>query len=138
MSEPSQSALLARAAGRASERLEYLGWVLVRYAEAERKTDWELADKLGLFVLDYHRLRLCLRPRAKSFATDVQQIAAKFAMDAGELAKIIRHVEVLEGMKEEPTTVALGEAGLLIAARARSKGARSKKKGKSHGKRKKS
>ncbi len=59
-------------------------------------------------------------------------------MDVGELAKIIRHVDVLEGMKEEPSTVVLGEAGLLMAARARSKGAKSKKKGKSHGKRKKS
>jgi hypothetical protein len=138
MNDSNQTALLARAAGRARQRPEYLGWILARFAEAEQQTDHGLPDKLGVSMLDYHRLQLCLRPRAHSFATDVRQIAARFAADVGELAKIIRYVETLEGMKEEPVSVEMGEAGLLLAARARDKTSIPKKKGKNRGNRKES
>src|SRR5438309_7668733 len=99
MNEPNQSALMARAAGRASERPGYLGWMFAHYAESERKTDDEIADMLALSPLDYHRLRLCLRPRDQFFVEDVQRIAARFGLDTGQLAKVIRHVEAVEGMK---------------------------------------
>jgi hypothetical protein len=138
MSEPNHTALLARAAVRARERPEYLGWVLVRYVEAEKKTDQDMANMLGVSMLDYHRLQLCLRPRAQSFSSDVAQIAIKFGRRVSELAKVIRHVEVLQGMKEESAVQASSGLGLLMAARVRSKGAKTRKKGKNHGSRTKS
>ncbi len=55
-----KSALFERASRRASLRPEYLGWVLVRYADAERKTDEELAELLAASMQDLPRLRLCL------------------------------------------------------------------------------
>jgi hypothetical protein len=113
--------LLARAAGRAATRQEFLGWVFARYAEVEGKSDEELAETLGASVQDLHRLRLCLRPRAQSFAADVQQIAGKFELDAGDLARVIRHVEALEGMKEAREDGAASDVGVMMAARARRK-----------------
>lgn len=130
MNEPNESALIARAAGRASERPGYLGWLFARYAEAEQKTDQEIADMLGLSPVDYHRLRLCLRPRSQFFIEDVQQIAARFGVVTGELATVIRHVEAVEGMKTGQAESFDSEAGLLMAARARRKRGPSQKKGK--------
>lgn len=130
MNGPNQSALIARAAGRASARPGYLGWMFARYAEAEQKTDQEIADILGISPLDYHRLRLCLRPRAQFFIEDIQQISSRFGVDTGELARVIRHVEAVEGMKAGPAESFASEAGLLMAARARGRRRPSKKKGK--------
>jgi hypothetical protein len=115
-----------------------LGWVLVQYAEAEKRTEQDLANMLGVSMLDYHRLQLCLRPRAQSFSSDVAQIATKFGGGVSELAKVIRHVEALQGMREESAVHVSGDLGLLMAARARSKGAKTRKKGKNHGSRTKS
>ena len=130
MNDPNRSALMARAAGRASGRPGYLGWMFARYADAERRTDKEMADMLGLSPQDYHRLRLCLRPRAQFFVEDVQQIATRFGVDTGELARVIRHVEAVEGMKARPAESFESDAGLLMAARARRKRGPSQKKGK--------
>jgi hypothetical protein len=116
-----QLPLLARAAGRAATRPEYLGWILARYAEVEAKSDEQVAEMLGASVQDLYRLRLCLRPRLESFAADVQQIAGKFELDAGDLARVIRHVEALEGMKEDREDGAASQVGLMMAARARRK-----------------
>jgi len=135
MNESKHSAPLVRAANRASERTEYLGWVFRRYAELEKTTVSEVAGALGVSTIDYHHLRLCLRPRAEVFAVDVQQIATRFAANVAELAKIVRHVEALTAMREEPATVALPDAGWLMAARARKKG---KRRGGNHGDDKKS
>lgn len=132
MNEPNQSRLITRAAGRASERLEYLGWVFARHEESEQKTGQEMADMLGASLLDYHRMRLCLRPRVQLFVADVQQIVARFGVDASKLARLIRHVEAIEGMKAEPGETPDSEAGLLLAARARHKGATSERRAKKH------
>jgi hypothetical protein len=115
----SKSALLARAGARASTRSEYLGWVFARYSDIEQKTEQELADLLGASANDLRRLRLCLRPRSKSFAVDVQQIAGKFELDARNLAIVIRHVEALEGMQNDRSAREGSEIGVLMAARAR-------------------
>jgi hypothetical protein len=119
MNAQNKSGLLARAANRARVHHEYLGWFLGRYAEAEEQTDQDLADYLGASMSDFYRLFLCLRPRRGSFSSDVQQIANKFGLDAGDLARVVRYVEALEGMKDERVVDIPGEAGLLMAARAR-------------------
>jgi len=75
---------------------------------------------------------------AEAFAVDVQKIATRFAANVAELAKIVRHVEALTAMREEPATIALPEAGWLMAARARKKGKQSKRRGGKHGDDKKS
>lgn len=129
MNETNHSAVLARAADRASQRPEYLGWLFREYAEIEKTTAIALAETLGVSMLDYQHLRLCLRPRAESFAADVRQIGARFSAQVDELAKIIRHVEALAAMSEETSKIALQEAGWLMAARARGKGTNSKRKG---------
>jgi hypothetical protein len=121
MNEENKAALLARAANRARMSHEYLGWCLSRYAQAEEKSNQDLADYLGVSMSDFYRLFLCLRPRRESFSSDVQQIANKFGLESGGLAKLIRHVESLEGMKDERVVTTSSEAGLLIAARARTK-----------------
>lgn len=130
-------AVLIRAAHRTRTRPEYLGWLLARYKETERKTDEELAHLLGASVRDFHRLHLCLRPRHEFFARDVQQIAAKFGADASNLAKVIRHMEALEGMKDDRAAHGASERGLLLAARARSDRRRSPGRGKKNGARSK-
>ncbi|MBI2928744.1 MAG: hypothetical protein HYY24_24030 [Verrucomicrobia bacterium] len=121
MKSSEKFALLARAAHRASVKPDYLAWVFARYADAERKTDEELAGLIGASMIDLRRLRLCLIPRSESFAADVQQIARMFGLDAGRLAKMIRHVEALQGMADDREAEGVGEVGLLMAARARGK-----------------
>ena len=119
MSLENKASLLARMANRAVHRSEYLGWVLARYADSEQKTDEMMTRLLRVPAQDLDRIRLCLRPRSKSFADDVDQIARKFGADATILAQVIRHVEALEGMKDSNEVEKTNDAGVLIAARAR-------------------
>jgi len=131
MSPIKKSSLFEFAARRARTRAEYLGWVLARFMEVERKTDQELADLLSISVYDLNRIALCLRPRNASFATDLSQIARKFGVNAVDLAGVIRHVEVIEGMRDESHEESIDQLGLMMAARAR------RKKPKASGRRKK-
>ena len=137
MNNSDHAALLARAARRAAERKDYLGWVFGRYAETERVTEQEFCTILSISALDFQRLCLCLRPRHGSFVQDVERIASKFEFDAGELARIVRHVEATEGMKQDTAEHGIEKVGLLLAARARGKRKKSPRKGNHHGKRKK-
>jgi len=117
-----KSALLARAAHRASLRPDFLGWVFSRFEETERQSEQKLAESLGVSARDFQSLRLCLRPRSESFALDVEQIARKWGIEAGRLAGMIRHVESLQGMADDRAADAVSDSGLLMAARARRKG----------------
>ncbi len=121
MSLEKKSALLGRMAGRAADRSEYLGWVLARYADSEQSTDEMMARLLRVPAQDLYRIRLCLRPRRRSFAEDVGQIARKFGANEAILAQVIRHVEALEGMKDSSGVEQTSDAGLLMAARQRHK-----------------
>ena len=137
MNDSDLTALLARAARRASERPEYLAWVFGRYAETEQASEQEFCTILRISALDFQRLGLCLRPRHDSFVKDVKQIAARFELNVGELAKILRHVEAMEAMKQDTGEQMIKEVGLMLAARARGKGRKKLRKGNHHGKRKK-
>jgi hypothetical protein len=111
--------LLEYAAQRTKTRPEYLGWVLARYVEREHIPEAELATRIGITPHDIPRLALCLRPRAEHFADDVRQISTKFHIDATALAGIVRLVESLETLAATHPNLPSGEAGLLMAARAR-------------------
>jgi hypothetical protein len=105
-----------------------MGWSLARYGQVEKKTDQDLARSLSLSIHDFHRLQFCLRPRHESFSADVQQIADHFGIDSTSLAKMIRHVDVLEAMRGDGVANQDSDAGLLMAARARSNGKKVTKK----------
>ncbi len=121
MSFLSKSSVFELATRRVRARPEYLGWVLARFIESEHKTDKELADFLSTSVDNLNRMGLCLRPRSEFFAEDVSQIARKFGVKVADLASIARHVEVLEGMRDERAEESSTRLGLMMAARARGK-----------------
>jgi len=126
-----QARLLQHAAGRATTRPEFLGWVLARYAELEKMGEDVLRQEWQVSTSDWPRVQLCLRPRAEAFLQDVTQIATEFHLDRGALAAIIRRVDAVEGLRanEQP-----GGAGSLLAARTRKKRKRgpSRRKGTDH------
>lgn len=113
--------VLAYAANRAKVHPDYLGWVLARYRELEKISEHNLVDILGTTSRDLPRLGLCLRPREDHFAEDIEQISAKFNVDAAALAKIVRLVESVEVMAATDTRAVSTESGLLMAARTRKK-----------------
>jgi hypothetical protein len=109
--------LLARAAARAATRQEYLGWVLDRYIELEGLSKPKLAKRLNVSAIDFARLALCLRPRERTFASDVEAICRRFSLDPQNLAKVVRMVESVDIMS---TSVASSiDSGVLMAARSR-------------------
>lgn len=134
MNDSHYTALLARAARRAAEWTDYLAWVFGRYAETERVNEQEFCAILHVSAADFQRLCVCLRPRHDNFIKDLEQISAKFELDADELARIVRHVEATEAMKQATGKQVVEEVGLLLAARARGKGKKLRRKGGHHGK----
>lgn len=123
MTPKRKSALLQGMAHRAMMRSQYLAWVFARYSEAEQKTDEVIARMLKLPVRNLDRVRLCLRPRPQLFEDDIGQVAARFGLDASALAKIVRHVDAVEGMSDLESIASKRETGLFMAARARRKNA---------------
>jgi hypothetical protein len=109
---------LARLADRVADAPDFLGCALAEYARSERLGDAALAERLGCPLEDLTRLRLCRMPRGQAplFGQDVERIAARFSVDAGLLAEIVRRGQSLrslrtaEGAREQ-------EPGFLLAAR---------------------
>src|SRR5947209_2229398 len=75
-----------------------------------------LREQLRVAADDWPRLQLCLRPRPDEFLPDVTQIAREFGIDRAALAAVVRRVEAVEVVREQPQP---GEAGSLLAARTR-------------------
>jgi uncharacterized membrane protein len=113
--------MLAHAANRARTRPAYLAWIFGRYLQIENMIEDDLAKFLKITTAELPRLGLCLRPRAGHFADDIEQISAKFHVDAGALAIVVRLVESVEAMTAANDQTALPDTGLLMAARARKK-----------------
>jgi len=113
--------LLTYAARRTQVHPGYLGWVLARYQEWENISERRLAELLECPDDNLPHLNFCLRPRADHFAEDVRQISAKFHLDAGKLASVIRLVESVETIASQGTQMVATEPGFLMAARARKK-----------------
>jgi hypothetical protein len=113
--------VFAHAADRAQAHPQYLGWILGRYRELEKRSEHDLMKVLGVSSWDLLRLYLCLRPRADHFSEDITQISAKFSVDAAALGNIVRLVESVEVIGSTQTAVPSPEAGFLMAARTRKK-----------------
>lgn len=98
----------------------FLGWVLDRYAQAERLTDdAALAAAVGCPLDQLTRLRLCRTPRETpaDFRADVHRIAEVFELDPARLAAVIRRVNVL--VRLEAADAGSEPAPTLMAARDR-------------------
>jgi hypothetical protein len=90
--------------------------VLARYEQSESVSEEDLREQLRATAENWPRLQLCLRPRADEFLPDVTRIAEEFGIDRATLAAIVRRVEAIEVVREQPQP---GEAGSLLAARTR-------------------
>lgn len=128
--------LLGRAAARAATRPEYLGWVLDHYIKLERLSKPRLAKVFNLSAIDFARLALCLRPRGRTFASDVEAICERFSIDPQYLAKVIRMVESVDIMSTSMTRST--DSGVLMAARSRKNKPKQKRKVQKDGNRPKS
>lgn len=113
--------MLAHAANRARMYPAYLAWVFGRYLQIENILEADLTKLLQVPITDLPRLGLCLRPRADHFASDIAQISARFHVDAGALATVVRLVESVEAMAAASAKTVPSDSGLLMAARARKK-----------------
>lgn len=128
-----------RAAQRARERPDFLGWVLARFLEDERINERNLNKRLGASAENWVSLQLCLRPRPDYFLADVSAIAAACQVDRDTLAAIVRRVEATQVLSDsgppaksdlprpvttldsEKATRQAKSAGSLLAARSRKK-----------------
>jgi hypothetical protein len=107
--------LMRLAAERAAGRWHHLAWVFSQYMSSQAISPAALAAELRCSEAVIPRLALCLRPRSARFAEDVATIAAKFAVEAPALARIVRHVDALAAMAVGGKT----KSGMLMAARKR-------------------
>jgi hypothetical protein len=110
--------LLRRAAERARQQPFYLASLLLAYARAERLDDAGLAARLGCDPSSLPALLLCRRPTGEGsvFRADVEAIAERFALNALQLARLIRAADALVSLGSAATD---RTGGLLAAARDR-------------------
>ncbi len=106
--------LLRRAAERAAQRPFYLASSLLAYARAERLDDDALAEQLGCDLASLPAILLCRRPTPEGavFRANVEAIAARFALDATRLARLLRRADAVTGLGRVP----LGQSHDLLAA----------------------
>jgi hypothetical protein len=97
----------------------FLAAILADYAGSEQLDDNGLAARLGCPVPVLTNLRLCRtpRPEAPLFWQDVEQIAARFAVDAKVLAEMVRRGESLHHLRRAAGGAAAAGTGFLLAAR---------------------
>lgn len=125
---------LAGLASRLQNDPAFMASILAAYQKQERLSDETLAAQLKSTPEMMVRLALCKRPEATSsrFADQVRQIAAYTNLDAAQLAHIIRQVDSLAKLSEQPkatrpgvTSATTGQfyPGLLAAARDRTEAA---------------
>src|SRR6267143_461408 len=108
---------LRGAARRSAERSWSLGMLLKEYAAIEGLNEAQLANTLGcdIGVLDW--LSLCRCPSMSKFEDDIQLICARFNLEPGKLAHVVRSVQVLKDMRERSSVA--GQERFLLAARDR-------------------
>ncbi|MBX9681138.1 MAG: hypothetical protein K2X38_20465 [Gemmataceae bacterium] len=109
------NAALREMAKKAESRPFYLAASLRLYMDSEGMNEAALAKALGCKEDTLAEVRLCRAPRgeANEFQSDVDRIAAQFAIHATVLAEACRRGEVLRKMRESTTT----DAGAYMAAR---------------------
>ena len=106
---------LAHASSRAARRRGYLAWTFARYAELEGVTEDDVLELLGCTPEDFYRLSLCTIAEHPS-ADDLRGLASFARADTPGLAKIVRRVQTLTGLRLVPRQVS---SALLMAARER-------------------
>ena len=94
-SDPSKTAAIARALHRAES---HSGVLVAGLAAAWRRafTDEDLEDALGCSAADVAELSLCLRPRADTWAEDINEIASAIGIESPRLVNFFRKAEVAE------------------------------------------
>lgn len=131
---PNRFKQLAGLANRLRHDSAFMANVLATYQKQERLSDEALVAQLRSTPEMMVRLALCKRPEATSsrFADQVRQIAAYTSLDAAQLAYIIRQVDSLAKLSEQPKVTRPGTSnaktarfypGLLAAARDRTEAA---------------
>jgi hypothetical protein len=95
----------------------FLASTLEIYRVSENLSDRELATHLGCREENLPLVALCRQPRRMPphFRQDVDRIAARFSLNGGVLAQVVRHADTLAGMRRQTTR----DPGLLLAARVR-------------------
>lgn len=107
--------LLGRAGARAAQRPAFMAWVLSQYMAGQNISRSDLSAELGCTEQALTRLSLCLRPRSKQFADDIERITSILRVNGLALVRIVRRVEAVEAMSGPGVT----EHGTLMAARKR-------------------
>jgi len=92
---------------------DFMAFVLAAYQRQERLSDDALAKYLNTTPAMLPRLALCKRPASNSpqFADQVRQIAAYTDIDAAKLANMVRQVDTLEKLAEQPEVLESEKAG---------------------------
>lgn len=127
----SEQDILRWAAKRAAEEPRLLGHELREYREVNDATEDDLAIALDCSRDALVCLALCRRPNpnAPSFRADVEQISLHCGVNAQKLAVLLREVDSLRTIRQVPVPphVGAGQAGLLAAARDRTRRTRKKR-----------
>ena len=111
---------LERVARRSRSESWTLGHAFERYRELEGRTPEELAKELGCSVQTLHWLSVCRRPEGPDFTEQATAIASRFGVELLPLAKVLRHVEVLETLSPQERGAAdTAEQPMQMAARDR-------------------
>lgn len=121
---------LAGLASRLQNDPAFMASILAVYQKQERLSDEALAAQFKSTPEMMVRLALCKRPETTSsrFADQVRQIATYTNLDAAQLAQMIRQVDSLAKLSEQPKATRPGTTstktaqfypGLLAAARDR-------------------
>lgn len=91
----------------------FLAFALEDYAVSEGINEETLCERLGCPPETYPALALCTHPRPERFMEDCEAIAARFGVDAGFIAEVVRRSDALQAVRQ-------GEnASTLMAARDR-------------------
>jgi hypothetical protein len=110
-----QSSALTRAAERAAQRKDFLGWDLARLRSFEALDRHALALRLELDDANLTRLELCRSPRRDhGFRPDIDAIANYVSVDTRRLAATVRLADALGRLHSAPAST---PEAVLAAAR---------------------
>src|SRR4051794_24009373 len=102
----SSGGALARAAERAAQRKDFLGWDLAHLRSFTTTDRHALALQLKLDDANLTRLELCRSPRRdRGFRSDIEVIAEFVGVEARELAATVRLADALGTLHTAPASI---------------------------------
>jgi len=110
---------LEHAAKRCQREPLTLGHTLEQYRQLERLSEDALAHELNCTRETLHWMSLCRKPDGEDFRAQVTAIAQRHEVNPLALAKVIRHVEIMEGFARTARDQPEATARLRLAARDR-------------------